>query len=1390
MEIDDQDASTTLQDLKAESKEINKELRRMAEAGEEGSEVWKDLKVRQKEVNAEMLEFTRNIDVNDASMNELNSRSRLLNKELRDLKVGSEEWLEKLEKVREVDDKIDEVKKSVKGLGDEVDKQPSMWESMKTSILAVFTGTGLLELAKEAATAIFEFGKEVFETTAKFEKYETVLRVALGSQAAAVKAMEDIKKMAAETPFSVDELTESYVKYVNRGLTPTMAEMTKMGDIAASQGKSFDQLTEAILDATTGEFERLKEFGIQASKSNGEVELSFKGVTTVVKDQPEAIRQAMLAFGELEGVQGGMAETSKTLEGRVSNLGDNFDSLKILIGEGLKPVFGFLIDAMSFGIEIFKEVWSASDPIVNIFKQIFSIVENLYGSVMNLIGQFVDLNDTGGIVKFVMEQLATSFRIAYTGIMFMLTGIQAGVDGLNILVNKGKEVANYFGANFKIDPKANFDTLQQNADKNFKAIQNAWTNTQNAAVKTHEDSTKKQTDTHAKGQAQQTLAEKKEAEKREKEREKQAKKDEKEAEKVRKAEEKAESDLIKKIDDMKVKAIKDDQTRKIAEIKLSYEREKKAIEQSKGLEKDKAEVLTLLKAKMEADVAKTEEDFRKKKETDEDNLRKKTAAEEKRLRDERLKESKALFDSEFQAEVAKAQNALDLTSTNSKAQWDAKRNLLEIEKNYKIQKLQEEAAAEKARIADSIKDTESRATAVNNIDTELKAKMSSAEQKFQNDKTRLNDEQNKAREKNNEEFFDALKKAGDGDLKSTLEFLKKKAEEDQKHNKDRKEDRVKLKDAIALLMKGDTELFLKYLAQKVKTDADGNATQLQNFADKTQKVADGATQAINFLKDLNQKYLEWEISKIKKEEQEQLDSWKREYDSGKISKEEFEKGNVKITEESKKRELAARKDAFEREKKMNIAAAVINTAQAALKSFAMFGWPIGLVMAALAAVAGGIQIAAISRQQFQGAKGGVVNSDGKIFAQSGAVVPRNAFVAQGDAHGASYGFGGISMINRRTGHEVGEIEGGEPVMVLSKNTYQNNGKLIDRLLHSSLYQNGAPVSMARGGVLMASGARMFEDGGVVDTGVNVDGMMSENKKSQETMEKMRDNTGKTVEGIDNLSRVMQKSQQQGGAINAQVANAFMGELKHMGDILQGIEREQINTRTVLGKTLNNTFDMLKSNHTSISDTTKTRLKAIEDMLQKIANNDRSQLESISNTIIALLKSNTQSIVQIVKNEALAERNLKQKLNTDDARITENLANLLFNFLRSSQQSNQQLLKNEMRTARELSEKIHYESTLLSERQFRADAENTEYYHTLDARQRNSIFVEQRKLAIANENARHQDAMNDMMLMRMISQELNWHSVLLNDIKNKPDGSYGILHAIDRLAANTAKSNLK
>ncbi|WP_459186668.1 phage tail tape measure protein [Parabacteroides sp. APC149_11_2_Y6] len=200
-------------------------------------------------------------------------------------------------------------------------------------------------LTVAGAGAIKDFISNVLSVAGDFQKMEAVLTNTLGSSSKAKEAMDMLADFGATTPFQVDELTNSYVKLANQGFTPTAEEMRKLGDLASSTGKSFDQLSEAILDAQTGEFERLKEFGIKTSKNGDEVTFSFKEQQTTVKNTASAIREYILSLGNLEGVVGANEKIAATFAGRLSNIQDELVNQFRLFGETFNSELSLGINA-------------------------------------------------------------------------------------------------------------------------------------------------------------------------------------------------------------------------------------------------------------------------------------------------------------------------------------------------------------------------------------------------------------------------------------------------------------------------------------------------------------------------------------------------------------------------------------------------------------------------------------------------------------------------------------------------------------------------------------------------------------------------------------------------------------------------------------------------------------------------------------------------------------------------------------------------------------------------------------------------------------------------------------------------------------------------------------
>lgn len=229
---------------------------------------------------------------------------------------------------------------------------------------ATTSGSGLLMMGAGAATAagsvalLYSTGKELLsgmvEQTAAFQKYNAILSNTFGSQVAAGNSMSMILDVAKTTPFSVNELTESYVKLANRGITPTRDEIISLGDFAAATGKNFNELTEAVMDASNPE--RWKEFGIKTSRANGMVTLSFKDQTITVKDNAMAVKQAIVQFGKMNGVQGNMSAQSKTLGGQISNLGDSWDQFLLGLGAGNSGAMSDTVQMLGMIIEKSSEL--------------------------------------------------------------------------------------------------------------------------------------------------------------------------------------------------------------------------------------------------------------------------------------------------------------------------------------------------------------------------------------------------------------------------------------------------------------------------------------------------------------------------------------------------------------------------------------------------------------------------------------------------------------------------------------------------------------------------------------------------------------------------------------------------------------------------------------------------------------------------------------------------------------------------------------------------------------------------------------------------------------------------------------------------------------------------
>lgn len=197
---------------------------------------------------------------------------------------------------------------------------------------------GLTKAAGAAAAAVvsLETAKQVFsalvDSQRNFDKLNSGLITMTGSADNAAKAFSVLQQFAKETPYGLNQAVEGFTKLAALGLNPSKEALISYGNTAAAMGKDLNQMIEAVADASTFEFERLKEFGIKSSQQADTVSFTFRGVTTTVKKNSEEIQKYLLNIGNTD-FAGAMETRSKTLDGQLSSLADSFDGLVLAVAQ-------------------------------------------------------------------------------------------------------------------------------------------------------------------------------------------------------------------------------------------------------------------------------------------------------------------------------------------------------------------------------------------------------------------------------------------------------------------------------------------------------------------------------------------------------------------------------------------------------------------------------------------------------------------------------------------------------------------------------------------------------------------------------------------------------------------------------------------------------------------------------------------------------------------------------------------------------------------------------------------------------------------------------------------------------------------------------------------------
>lgn len=191
------------------------------------------------------------------------------------------------------------------------------------------TAMGVAQSIGAAYSAYISLG-QIIEVTKRYERLQAMLLTATGSLRNQTAAFAALKDFAFQTGQDLEAVTQGFTKLVNLGLNPSREALEAYANVAAGTGKTTVDFIEAVADAATAEFERLKEFGIKASNQGDKVAFTFRGVTTTVGNSAAEIEKYLIQLGQTQ-FAGAVANQAQTLEAKINRLGMAWDDFVYLI---------------------------------------------------------------------------------------------------------------------------------------------------------------------------------------------------------------------------------------------------------------------------------------------------------------------------------------------------------------------------------------------------------------------------------------------------------------------------------------------------------------------------------------------------------------------------------------------------------------------------------------------------------------------------------------------------------------------------------------------------------------------------------------------------------------------------------------------------------------------------------------------------------------------------------------------------------------------------------------------------------------------------------------------------------------------------------------------------
>ena len=209
-----------------------------------------------------------------------------------------------------------------------------------TSKWTVAAGQLIADFAKKAASSLKSVVKSGLDYNRSMESYLTNFKVMLGDERLAAEKLEEIRKMAASTPFSLSDLTEGTQTLLQFGIAAddTTGVLKRLGDISLGNADKLQTLVRAYGKMSSAQKVTLENVNMMIDAGFNPLNQICDATGESMSALYKRISDGKVSFNELEAAvaaatseggqfYNGMLEASQNFNGRLSTLTDNTKAL-------------------------------------------------------------------------------------------------------------------------------------------------------------------------------------------------------------------------------------------------------------------------------------------------------------------------------------------------------------------------------------------------------------------------------------------------------------------------------------------------------------------------------------------------------------------------------------------------------------------------------------------------------------------------------------------------------------------------------------------------------------------------------------------------------------------------------------------------------------------------------------------------------------------------------------------------------------------------------------------------------------------------------------------------------------------------------------------------------